>query len=71
MNDVFDLRLNGVYDLQLNDVSDLQFIVQFVCNGKNMAKTEMKKLKFKHIIFYYKLKRCIKIYLTSLNKIKN
>ena len=50
-----------------NDVSNLQFIVQFVCDGKNMAKTKMKKLKFKHIIFHYKLKICIKIYLTSLN----
>ena len=52
----------------MNDVSDLQFIVQFVCDGKSRAKTEIKKLKFKHIIFHYKLKRCIKIYLTSLNK---
>jgi hypothetical protein len=51
-----------------NDISDLQFIVQFVCDGKKRAKIEMKKLKFKHIIFHYKLKRCIKIYLTSLNK---
>ena len=50
-----------------NDISDLQVIVQFVCNGKNKAKTKMKKLKFKHIIFHYKLKICIKIYLTSLN----
>ena len=39
-----------------NDVSDLQFIVQFVCDGKNRAKKKMKKLKFKHIIFHYKLK---------------
>jgi hypothetical protein len=54
-----------------NDVSDLQFIVQFVCDGKNRVKAEMKKLKFKHIIFYNKLKKCIKIYLTFLNKIKN
>jgi hypothetical protein len=55
----------------MNDFYDLQFIVQFVCDGKNMAKTEMKKLKFKYIIFYNKLKRYIKIYLTSLNKKKN
>jgi hypothetical protein len=55
----------------MNDVSDLQSVVQFVCGGKNRVKTEMKKLKFKHIIFHYKLKICIKIYLTFLNKIKN
>jgi hypothetical protein len=54
-----------------NEVSYLQLIVQFVCDGKKRAKIEMKKLKFKHIIFLYKLKRCIKIYLTSLNKKKN
>jgi hypothetical protein len=29
-----------------NNVSDLQFIVQFVCDGKNRVKTKMKKLKF-------------------------
>jgi hypothetical protein len=28
-----------------NDISDLQFIVQFVCDGKNRAKIEMKKIK--------------------------
>jgi hypothetical protein len=44
-----------------NDVSDLQFIIQFVCDGKKRTKTKMKKLKFKHIIFHYKLKRYIKI----------
>ena len=50
-----------------NDISDLQFIVQFVCDGKNRVKKKMKKLKFKHSFFHYKLKICIKIYLTSLN----
>ena len=50
-----------------NDVSDLQFIVQFDCNGKNRAKKKDEKLKFKQIIFHYKLKIRIKIYLTSLN----
>jgi hypothetical protein len=55
----------------MNDVSDVQFIVQFVCDCKNRAKIEMIKLKLKQIIFYNKLKRCIKKYLTSLNKIKN
>ena len=43
-----------------NDIYDLQFIIQFVCDGKKRVKTDMKKLKFKHIIFHYKLKRCIK-----------
>jgi hypothetical protein len=28
-----------------NGVYDLQFIVQFVCDGKKRAKTEMKKIK--------------------------
>ena len=50
-----------------NVVFDLQFIVQFVCDSKNRVKTKMKKLKFKHIIFHYKLKIYINIYLTSLN----
>jgi hypothetical protein len=51
-----------------NDVSDVQFIVKFVCDAKRQAKIEMKKIKFKHIIFHFKLKRSIKIYLKSLNK---
>jgi hypothetical protein len=49
-----------------NEDYDLQFTVQFVCDNKKRAKTKMKKLKFKHIIFHFKLKRCIKIYISSL-----
>jgi hypothetical protein len=44
----------------MNDVFDLQFIVQFVCDDKKRAKTEIKKKKFKHVIFHCKLKICIK-----------